>query len=140
MKIRELMGKYRSIILYIVFGALTTLINTAAYWICFDVLGIPNVPSTIIAWVLAVSFAFVTNKLWVFDSKSWDAGTLKHEVPTFFGARMLTGLLDVGIMYVTVDVMGWNGMVWKLVSNVIVIILNYITSKLVIFNKKEESV
>ncbi len=140
MKIRELIGKYRSIILYIVFGALTTLINTAAYWICFDVLGIPNVPSTIIAWVLAVSFAFVTNKLWVFDSKSWDAGTLKHEVPTFFGARMLTGLLDVGIMYVTVDVMGWNGMVWKLVSNVIVIILNYITSKLVIFNKKEESV
>lgn len=140
MKIRELIGKYRSIILYIVFGALTTLINTTAYWICFDVLGIPNVPSTIIAWVLAVSFAFVTNKLWVFDSKSWDAGTLKHEVPTFFGARMLTGLLDVGIMYVTVDVMGWNGMVWKLVSNVIVIILNYITSKLVIFNKKEESV
>ena len=139
-KIRELAVKYRSIILYVVFGAMTTLVNMAAYWLCFDVIGIPNVPSTVIAWVLAVSFAFVTNKLWVFDSKSWDAQTLKHEIPTFFGARLLTGLLDVGIMYVTVDVMGWNGMVWKLVSNVIVIILNYIASKLVIFKKKEEEV
>ena len=136
-KIRELAVKYRSIILYVVFGAMTTLVNMAAYWLCFDVIGIPNVPSTVIAWVLAVSFAFVTNKLWVFDSKSWDAQTLKHEIPTFFGARLLTGLLDVRIMYVTVDVMGWNGMVWKLVSNVIVIILNYIASRLVIFKKRE---
>lgn len=137
-KIRELAVKYRSIILYVVFGAMTTLVNMAAYWLCYNVIGIPNVPSTIIAWVLAVSFAFVTNKLWVFDSKSWDAKTLRHEIPTFFGARLLTGLLDVGIMYVTVDVMGWNGMVWKLVSNVIVIILNYIASKLVIFKKRED--
>lgn len=136
-KIRELAVKYRSIILYVVFGAMTTLVNMAAYWLCYNVIGIPNVPSTIIAWVLAVSFAFVTNKLWVFDSKSWDEKTLRHEIPTFFGARLLTGLLDVGIMYVTVDVMGWNGMVWKLVSNVIVIILNYIASKLVIFKERE---
>ena len=134
-KIRELAVKYRSIILYVVFGAMTTLVNMAAYWLCFDVLGIPNVPSTVIAWVLAVSFAFVTNKLWVFDSKSWDGRTLRHEIPAFFGARLLTGLLDVGIMYVTVDVMGWNGMVWKLISNVIVIILNYIASELFIFRK-----
>ena len=134
-KIRELIMRYRSMILYVVFGALTTLVNMAAYTLCFSVLGIPNVPSTIIAWVLAVSFAFVTNKLWVFDSKSWDGRTLRHEIPAFFGARLLTGLLDVGIMYVTVDVMGWNGMVWKLISNVIVIILNYIASKLFIFRK-----
>lgn len=134
-KIRELIMKYRSMILYVVFGALTTLVNMAAYALCFSVLGIPNVPSTVIAWVLAVSFAFVTNKLWVFDSKSWDGRTLRHEIPAFFGARLLTGLLDVGIMYVTVDVMGWNGMVWKLISNVIVIILNYIASKLFIFRK-----
>lgn len=139
-KIRELAVKYRSMILYVFFGAMTTLVNMAAYWLCFDVTGIPNVPSTVIAWVLAVSFAFVTNKLWVFDSKSWDTKTLRHEIPSFFGARLLTGLLDVGIMYVTVDVLGWNAMLWKLVSNVIVIILNYIASKLVIFKKKEEEV
>ena len=137
-KIRELIMRYRSMILYIVFGAFTTLVNMAAYALCSSVLGIPNVPSTIIAWVLAVSFAFVTNKLWVFDSKSWDGRTLRHEIPAFFSARLLTGLLDVGIMYVTVDVMGWNGMVWKLISNVIVIILNYIASKLFIFRKDKE--
>ena len=134
-KIRELIMKYRSMILYVVFGALTTLVNMAAYALCFSVLGIPNVPSTIIAWVLAVSFAFVTNKLWVFDSKSWDGRTLRHEIPAFFGARLLTGLLDVGIMYLAVDVLHWNALLWKLISNVIVIILNYIASKLVIFKK-----
>ena len=138
-KLKELLARYRSLILYAVFGALTTLANMAAYWLCFDVSGIPNVPSTIIAWVLAVSFAFITNKLWVFGSRSFDAKTLRHEIPSFFGARLLTGLLDVLIMYVTVDVLGWNAMVWKLVSNVIVIVLNYIASKLLIFRKKEEN-
>ena len=137
-KIRELIHKYRSLILYVAFGGMTTLVNMAAYWLCFDVLGIPNVPSTVIAWILAVSFAFITNKLWVFESKSFDAKTLRHEIPTFFGARLLTGLLDVGIMYAAVDVLQWNALLWKLISNVIVIILNYIASKLVIFKKKQE--
>ena len=134
----ELLKKYKSLILYAVFGGLTTLVNMGAYWLCFNVLGIPNVPSTIIAWFLAVSFAFITNKLWVFDSKCFDAKTLKHEIPTFFGARLATGLLDVGIMYLAVDVMQWNGMIWKLISNIIVIVLNYVASKLVIFRKSEE--
>ena len=137
---KELVLKYRSLLLYAVFGALTTLVNMAAYWLCFDVLGISNVPSVVIAWILAVSFAFITNKLWVFESKSFDARTLRHEIPAFFGARLLTGLLDVLIMYTAVDALKGNAMVWKLVSNIIVIILNYIASKLVIFKKKEEDV
>ena len=137
-KIRELTGRYRWEILYVVFGALTTLVNTAAYGLCFNMLGIPNVPSTVIAWMLAVAFAFITNKLWVFESRSFDAKTLRHEIPSFFGARLLTGLLDVGIMYAAVDVLGWNALVWKLISNGIVIILNYIASRLVIFSKAEK--
>lgn len=135
-KVKALIMKYRSLILYAFFGVLTTLVNMAAYWLCFDVLGIPNVPATVIAWVLAVSFAFITNKLWVFESRSFDGKTLGREIPAFFGARLLTGLLDVGIMYAAVDVMGWNAMVWKLISNVIVIVLNYVASKLVIFKKQ----
>lgn len=134
-KIRELAVKYRSIILYIVFGLMTTLVNMAAYWLCFDVFGIRNVPSTVIAWILAVSFAFISNKIWVFDSRSFDGKTLRREIPAFYGARLLTGLLDVGIMYAAVDMMHWNAIVWKLISNIIVIILNYIASKLVIFRK-----
>ncbi len=134
-KAGELIMKYKGLILYIVFGAMTTLVNMAAYWLCFDVLGIPNVLSTVIAWVLAVSFAFITNKIWVFDSRSFDGKTLRREIPAFFGARLLTGLLDVGIMYAAVDVMHWNAIPWKLASNVLVIVLNYIASKLVIFRK-----
>ena len=134
----DLFRKYRSLILYAVFGALTTLVNMASYWLCFNVLGIPNVPSTAIAWVLAVCFAFITNKLWVFDSPSFDMKIMAHEVPSFFGARLATGLLDVLVMYLAVDVMKWNSTLWKLISNVIVIVLNYIASKLVIFRKKDE--
>ena len=136
-KMKELWEKYKSLVLYAVFGGLTTLVNMGAYWLCFNAIGIPNVPATIIAWLLAVCFAFITNKLWVFDSKSFDKKTLWHEIPTFFGARIATGLLDVLIMYVAVDVLKWDSMVWKLISNVIVIVLNYIASKLVIFKKKE---
>lgn len=89
--------------MYGIFGVLTTIVNLESYYLCFSLMGIPNVSSTIIAWVIAIAFAFVTNKLWVFDSKSFDVTTLQHEVLTFFGARIGTGLLDLVIMYVTVD-------------------------------------
>lgn len=138
-KIKALIVKYQDMILYVFFGALATLVNTASYYLCYNVLGIPNVPSVLIAWLLAVIFAFFTNKLWVFKSKSFAPEVLKHEILTFFGARALTGLMDLGIMYLTVDVLHWNATLWKLISNILVIILNYVASKLVIFKKKNES-
>ena len=122
-----------SFIAYAVFGILTTVVNIVSYHVSYSILTIPNVPSTILAWTLAVIFAFVTNKLWVFDSKSFDRRTMLHEVSTFLGTRIGTGVLDVVIMYVAVDIMAWPSLFWKCVSNVIVIILNYIASKLVIF-------
>ena len=138
-KLKELFGKYRSMVLYVLFGGLTTLVNLAVYRLCYSAAGIPNVPSDMIAWVLAVAFAFITNKPLVFESKSFDRKTLAREIPAFFGARALTGLLDLLIMYVTVDVLHWNAMVWKLISNVIVIVLNYIASRLVVFRKGREN-
>ena len=126
-----LFKKYKSIILYILFGALTTAVNFATYYIAFNLLWIPNVPSTVIAWVLSVAFAYITNKIWVFSSRSFDRKTIAKEIPSFLSARITTGVLDVGIMYVTVDLLHWNGAVWKLISNVIVIVLNYIASKLI---------
>lgn len=119
--------------MYAVFGVLTTAVNMASYFLCFQIAGIPNVPSTVIAWVLSVCFAFITNKLWVFDSRSFSAKVLKHELPAFFGARIATGLLDVGIMYLAVDLLHWNPALWKLISNLLVIIINYVASKLIIF-------
>lgn len=132
----ELIKKYKSVISYLFFGVCTTVINIAVYYLCYNISGIPNVTSTVIAWVVAVVFAYITNKLFVFDSKSFKADVLVREVASFFGCRLLTGILDVIIMYVAVDVMDMNSTLWKLVSNILVIVLNYIASKLVIFKKK----
>ena len=135
MLLQSLVKKYYSIVSYAVFGILTTIINTITYYLSYEVIHIPNISSTIIAWFLAVAFAFITNKLWVFDSPSFSKQVLAHEIPTFLGARVATGVLDVAIMYLSVDVMKWIPTLWKLVSNGIVIILNYVASKLVIFRK-----
>ena len=137
-QVKKLLIKYKSLIMYALFGGLTTLVNIGAYYLFYNIIGISNVPSTILAWLLAVVFAFITNKLWVFDSKSFDKTTLKHEIPSFFGCRILTGLLDVGVMYVAVDLFHWNSTLWKLISNILVIMINYIASKLVIFKKQEK--
>ena len=137
-KLRKLIIKYKEQILYVVFGGLTTLINWGTYALCCDVMGIPNLPSVAIAWILSVAFAFVTNKIWVFESRSFDRKTLLRELWTFTSARLATLLLDMGIMYLAVNVMGGNHLVWKLISNVIVIILNYVLSKLVVFRKQDK--
>lgn len=133
---KALLEKYRGLILYAVFGALTTAINIAAYALCYRVLKLPNVPSNVVAWVLAVLFAFVTNKLYVFESKSLDRGTVMRELLSFVGARLATGLLDLAVMFVGVDMLHESDLVFKVASNVIVIILNYVFSKLIVFRKK----
>lgn len=134
-RVKDLVIKYKSVIMYVVFGVCTTLVNWGAYYLCYSIIGISNVLSTVIAWILAVAFAFITNKLWVFNSKSFVGKTLIYEMWTFTAARLVTGVLDVGIMYLAVDVFNQNATLWKLISNVIVIILNYVLSKLIVFRK-----
>lgn len=131
--VRMLYARYKRFIMYAVFGVLTTLVNMVSYYLCFRVADIPNVASTVIAWVLAVLFAFITNKLWVFDSRSFSVKVLRHEIPAFYVARLVTGILDVGIMYLAVDQLHLNPTLWKLVSNVLVIVINYIASRFFIF-------
>lgn len=132
-----MLKKYRSLISYGVFGVLTTVINIAVYALCYQKLGISNVVSNIAAWILAVLFAFVTNKLWVFESKSMELTVLVREAVSFFGCRLATGVLDLAIMYVTVDRLALNSTLMKCISNIIVIVVNYVASKLVIFKQKE---
>ncbi len=134
----DLLKKYKGFIAYAFFGVCTTIVNLLCYHLCYYVFAFSNVCSTILAWLFAVLFAFVTNKIWVFESKSWSAQILFPELIKFFICRIATGIMDVGIMWLAVDKMQWNAMVWKFISNVIVIILNYIASKLVIFVKKEK--
>lgn len=132
----ELVKKHKSFIAYGVFGVLTTIVNILTYNICYSSIGISNTLSNMIAWVLAVTFAYLTNKVWVFDSKSWAWDVLKREVPAFISCRLATGLLDIVIMFICVDLLQMHALLMKIISNVLVIILNYIFSKLVIFKKK----
>lgn len=132
----ELMKKYRSLIAYGIFGVLSTIVNIGTYYLCYDVNDMSNVLSNILAWIAAVLFAFVTNKLWVFESKSLAPKVVFYEFTTFMGCRAATGAMDLAIMYVCVDVMCWPAMVMKMISNVLVVLLNYVFSKLIIFKKK----
>ena len=131
----NILKKYRSFIAYAVFGVLTTLVNIVTYNICYVQMGMDNSLSNIISWVFAVTFAYLTNKVWVFDSRSWDWSVLIKEVPAFISCRLATGIMDLVIMFVSVDLMKADAMIMKILSNVLVIILNYIFSKLVIFKK-----
>lgn len=128
--------KYRSILAYLFFGVCTTLINIVVYYLCAYPGDMSTAFSTIIAWLSAVAFAFVTNKAWVFDSKSWEKSILIKEIISFLLCRVATGGMDLVIMMVCVDFLHWNDMVMKIISNVLVIVCNYIASKLVIFKKK----
>ena len=127
--------KYRFIIFYGIFGVLTTIINVVTYGVLYNVLNITNVISTIIAWVVAVLFAFVTNKIWVFESKTFERKLFILELQKFFGCRIATGLLDVGIMFIGVDILNGPAILLKLFANILVIVLNYIMSKFIVFKK-----
>ena len=128
--------KYKSFIAYVVFGLFTTVVNIVTYRVCYYYLGIGNTLSNIAAWILAVTFAYLTNKVWVFGSKSWRWSVLKREVPVFISCRLATGILDLVTMFICVDVMQWHAMLMKIISNVFVIVLNYVFSKLLIFQNK----
>ena len=136
MQIKELFKKYKGIINYLIFGVLTTLINVVIYSLGYDVLGIPNLVSTALAWVVAVAFAFVTNKLFVFESRSWRGTEALKEAVNFVACRLSTGAIELVFMFLFVDLLAFSGTVMKLVCNVIVIILNYVLSKLIVFKKK----
>ncbi len=134
---KELITKYKSIITYGIFGVLTTIINIVCYQVLYSQVHISNVVSNIIAWVIAVAFAYVTNKIWVFESKSLEPKVLLAEIWKFVTCRLATGALDLAIMYVGVDLMHGPSMMLKIVSNVIVILLNYVASKIIIFKKEK---
>ncbi len=133
---RALWEKYRDMALYLIFGVVTTAVNVAVYHVCFAVLGVPNIPSVVIAWVLSVAVAYITNKLWVFRSPSFAPAVLWPELGKFVAARAFTGVLDLGIMFVGVDLLGGPGTVLKLGSNVLVVVLNYVFSKWLIFKDR----
>ena len=134
-KIKELYNKYKEILMYLIFGVLTTVVNIVSYFLLARILHIDTVVSTVIALILSILFAYITNKIFVFESKTNTAKELLKEIISFFGCRAFTGVLDVAFMYITVDIFNLNDMIMKIISNIVVIIVNYVFSKLIIFKK-----
>ncbi len=135
MKLKDFYSRYKGIIKYVIFGTVTTVLNVVTYHLLYSIFKAPNTLAVVIAWIISVAFAFVTNKLFVFESKSWDKKVAKKQALDFLVCRILTGILEVALMFLLVDILRLNGTVMKLITNVIVIILNYIASKFVIFKK-----
>ena len=129
----DLVKKHWDIVSYLFFGVLTTVVNYIFYLPCYNLLSFSAAISNMIAWIAAVAFAYLTNKPFVFRSHDWSAKTVIPELTKFVGARIASGVLETGIIFLTVDLLCWNGNVMKLVTSVLVVIINYVASKLLVF-------
>ena len=150
--IKNLIIKYKELIIYVVFGVGTTAVNFASYKIFNIILGEDlYLVSNVIAWFICIIFAFVTNKIFVFESKSWKAKIILKEGSSFFASRILSFGIEEAGLFTLVDLVGMKdmsfdltiitisgNMVAKIIIGVVVVILNYILSKFVIFKKKDK--
>ena len=135
-KLISLFHKHEQIISYVFFGGLTPLVNFIVYYPLYNLCQLSASLSNILAWIVAVIFAYLTNKPFVFKSKDWTMKTVAPEFAKFVGSRFGSGLLETVIIRITVDILLWNGNLWKIIVSVLVVILNYITSKFFAFKKK----
>ena len=133
-RLKALYQKHRATVIYLVFGVLTTVVNYAVYLPLYNWAGWPASVCNGVAWVVAVAFAYVTNKLFVFESKSWESGVLA-ELLRFVGSRVASGAVETVSLLITVDILGWNGNAMKLILAVFVIVFNYVLSKFFVFKK-----
>ncbi len=132
-RLRALIKQYADILSYLFFGVLTTVVNYSVYLPCYNYFKLSAAVSNVIAWVGAVAFSYLTNKPFVFKSNDWSAKTVVPELAKFVGSRIFSGAVETGLIFLTVDLLNWNGNVMKVVTSVLVVILNYAASKLVVF-------
>lgn len=140
-KIKELYLKYKEIINYLIFGVLTTVVSLVTYYICvYTILDPDNAVqlqiANVISWIISVAFAYITNRKFVFESK--EKNKIK-EASKFVTSRIATLLMDMAIMYVGVTVLRFNDKIMKLISQVVVIVMNYILSKILVFKKEKNN-
>lgn len=142
-KLKELLKKLltREVILYLIFGVLTTVIDFIVFYCTYNFLHIDEMLATAIAWCAAVIFAYITNRLFVFESKESESKGILREIGLFVGARLISLGISEVIVLLMMKVMGFDGklgsIVTKLVCAIVVVIFNYFASKLVIFRKKQ---
>lgn len=147
--------KAKELIMYIIFGVLTTVVSWVSYTVFVNI-KMPVFWANLLSWVLAVAFAYVTNKLWVFESKSWRAKAVAKEIVTFVASRGITGVIEIvavpvlvklsfdSIFYnilekmsITSKILFTDGIYSKITISFIIVILNYVFSKLIVFKNKK---
>ncbi|MGX8693957.1 GtrA family protein [Methanobrevibacter sp.] len=120
----------KELVLYVFFGTLTFFVNVIVYFLFENIFGVNYIISNIIAWFFSVLFAYITNRIWVFESRS---PSILKEMSLFFGGRIFSGAVDTALMYLFIDVLTIGDLISKIVVQVIVVILNYVFSKLIVF-------
>lgn len=125
--------KHRRILLYLVVGVLTTAVSWGVYFPLYNLCTLPAAVCTAIGWAASVVFAFVTNKIYVFQRRDWTLPVLLPEVWKFFTARLLSGIFDVLAMGLAVDMLGLNGNVMRVTVSAVVVFVNYFVSRYMVF-------
>ena len=133
-KIIQFVKKHWDVVSYLFFGVLTTIVSYLVYYPCFWVLDIAWL-SEVISWIVSVAFAYLTNKPWVFKSHDWSMKVVAPELAKFVACRLSSLIMSVAILFVFTDLMGFDGNVMKLAASVLVVIVNYVGSKLLVFKK-----
>ena len=134
--LKRLIQKYWEPLSFVFFGGLTTVVNFLVYYPCYNLLHLSATVSNVIAWAVAVAFAFVTNKPFVYRSHDWSAKVMLPELGKFVSCRLASGALETGIIALTVDILHMDGNLMKVLVAVLVVIMNYFGGKLLVFRKK----
>ena len=131
-----MINKYYDVISYLFFGVLTTVVNFLIYFPLYNWFHFSGVLSNMIAWTVAVLFAFLTNKPFVFKSYDWSRKVVIPELAKFVSCRIGSGLMETMMIWVFVDLLSFNGNLVKIIVSILVVILNYISSKWIVFSSK----
>lgn len=127
--------KHKEVLMYLFFGGLTFFLNIALYAWLDKGLGMNALIANVICWVVCVLFQYFTNRTWVFDGQVDSAAGFLKQMASFFGGRLFTLIVEEAILAVFITWLGFNSMAVKLIAQVVVIVLNYIISKLIVFKK-----
>ena len=138
LKCKQLMDKYKELIRYVIFGVLTTAVDYGVYTVLFKLMNVNDTLANAIGWLAAVVFAFITNKLFVFDSNTKKLSNILYEFGTFFAARIVTGVVYIGGYPILTEKFKINGFITKALLSVFNIVVNYVFSKFITFKKKKE--
>ena len=134
-KIKALGIKYKEVLLYLIFGGLTTVVSLVSFWLCTYPLRINVLIANVISWICAVTFAYFTNAKWVFEAKPRSRGEAIRQFVSFYAGRLATLGAEEAILLIFVTLLHGNEMLVKLIAQLVVVVLNYVVSKLFVFKK-----